>query len=184
MIPLMPSPGRPNTVSTPQSASRSTSRSDAILSIAPPSHLIRGGRGCLTGSRSWPSPRRRRHDRSHQAIAAPSAAAMSMSTTGAPPPTERSRPRRRAPNHPAGIAVRWIDSTGLRGLEQTDGVAIGLIILSGVALGVLTVSGWAASSPTATASASPRNPPKPRPTDADALTWVALAILVVVAALG
>jgi uncharacterized membrane protein len=27
-------------------------------------------------------------------------------------------------------------------LEQTDGVAIGLIILSGVALGVLTVSGW------------------------------------------
>jgi hypothetical protein len=28
------------------------------------------------------------------------------------------------------------------GLEQTDGVAIGLIILSGVALGVPTVSGW------------------------------------------
>src|SRR5919108_2268378 len=31
-MPLMPSPGRPNTVSTPQSASRSTSSSDAILS--------------------------------------------------------------------------------------------------------------------------------------------------------
>jgi hypothetical protein len=27
-------------------------------------------------------------------------------------------------------------------LEQTNGVAIGLIILSAVALGVLTVSGW------------------------------------------
>jgi hypothetical protein len=33
MIPLMPSPGSPNTVSTPQSASRSTSSSDAILSM-------------------------------------------------------------------------------------------------------------------------------------------------------
>jgi uncharacterized membrane protein len=27
-------------------------------------------------------------------------------------------------------------------LEQADGVAVGLIILSAVALGVLTVSGW------------------------------------------
>jgi hypothetical protein len=33
MIPLMPSPGSPNTVSTPQSASRSTSSSDAIFSM-------------------------------------------------------------------------------------------------------------------------------------------------------
>ena len=33
MIPLMPSPGSPNTVSTPQAASRSTSSSDAIFSM-------------------------------------------------------------------------------------------------------------------------------------------------------
>ena len=33
MIPLMPSPGRPKTVSTPQSASRSISASDAIFAI-------------------------------------------------------------------------------------------------------------------------------------------------------
>src|SRR6478609_6760326 len=33
MIPLMPSPGRPKTVSTPHSASRSISDSDAILAI-------------------------------------------------------------------------------------------------------------------------------------------------------
>src|SRR5205814_9548840 len=36
MIPLMPSPGRPNTVSTPQSMSRSTSDSEAILPMAAP----------------------------------------------------------------------------------------------------------------------------------------------------
>ena len=37
MIPLMPSPGRPKTVSTPQSASRSISTSDAIVAITAPS---------------------------------------------------------------------------------------------------------------------------------------------------
>src|SRR5439155_6146354 len=36
MIPLMPSPGRPNTVSTPQSMSRSTSDSEAILPMVAP----------------------------------------------------------------------------------------------------------------------------------------------------
>src|SRR5215216_1804131 len=36
MIPLIPSPGSPNTVSTPHSASRSTSSSDAILSMRTP----------------------------------------------------------------------------------------------------------------------------------------------------
>src|SRR6266567_7133973 len=35
MIPLMPSPGSPKTVSTPQSASRSISASDAIRAIIP-----------------------------------------------------------------------------------------------------------------------------------------------------
>src|SRR6266704_6065358 len=35
MIPLMPSPGSPKTVSTPQSASRSISASDAIRAIVP-----------------------------------------------------------------------------------------------------------------------------------------------------
>src|SRR5919112_2709267 len=36
IIPLIPSPGSPNTVSTPHSASRSTSSSDAILSMRTP----------------------------------------------------------------------------------------------------------------------------------------------------
>src|SRR5437870_2229882 len=36
MIPLIPSPGRPNTVSTPQSISRSTSSSDAIFAMSRP----------------------------------------------------------------------------------------------------------------------------------------------------
>src|SRR5829696_9935898 len=43
MIPLIPSPGSPNTVSTPHSASRSTSSSDAILSMRTPSVARRTG---------------------------------------------------------------------------------------------------------------------------------------------
>src|SRR5512142_466566 len=56
MIPLMPSPGSPKTVSTPQSASRSISASDAIRAIVP--SVLRSDRGLLSKPeagkrRSW-----------------------------------------------------------------------------------------------------------------------------------
>src|SRR5579875_3884878 len=47
MIPLTPSPGRPKTVSTPQSASRSISSSDAICAMTSP--LVWSGGAVLLG---------------------------------------------------------------------------------------------------------------------------------------
>jgi hypothetical protein len=52
MKPLIPSPGSPKTVSTPQSMRRSTNRSEAVLAMRVPSLLVRVlGHG-------YPGPRR------------------------------------------------------------------------------------------------------------------------------
>src|SRR2546423_2896884 len=53
MIPLIPSPGRPKTVSTPQSASRSISSSDAICAMG----LLLCRPGSFSGSQAVPPSR-------------------------------------------------------------------------------------------------------------------------------